>query len=249
MLTEADLVRYKRQILYPGFGEEGQRKLREAHVVVAGVGGLGCTSAMYLAYAGIGHITIVDSDRVELSNLNRQVLHWDRDVGQRKTASAAAKLGQMNPTVRVTAVCERITADSAGRIICGADVVVDGMDNFEARFALNAACVAEEVPFVHAGVHGFLGEVTTIIPGKTPCLACMLPGIRRKQSDIPVFGVGPGIMAMFQVAETIKLLAGFGILLAGRMLYLDIEKGEFGSAEFTRRPDCRVCGGANQGGS
>jgi len=116
------------------------------------------------------------------------------------------------------------------------------MDNFATRFILNSACVAERIPFIHAGVHGLLGEITTIIPGKTPCLACIFPGVPQRQGGVPVFGVTPALIAILQVMETIKLIAGFGNLLAGKMLYVDAEKMEFNLIDLTKRPDCKVCG-------
>lgn len=245
MLTQSDLIRYERQILYSGFGEEGQRRLKEANVVVAGLGGLGCSASLYLACAGVGHITIVDCDFVELSNLNRQVLHWEEDIGRKKSFSAAHKLIKLNASIEVTPVFERITEDNARDIIKGAHAVLDGMDNFETRFILNSACVAEGIPFIHAGVHGLLGEVTTIIPGETPCLACMFPGLPERRGEIPVFGVTPALIAILQVTETIKLLARFGNLLTGKMLYVNGERMEFTFVEFTRRSECKVCGEGN----
>jgi molybdopterin/thiamine biosynthesis adenylyltransferase len=153
MLTESDLIRYGRQISYPGFGEEGQMKLKRSHVVVAGLGGLGTASSVFLACGGIGHITLVDGDLVELSNLNRQILHWEGDIGRRKTLSAARKLAKLNPSVKVTPVFKRITRSSVGGIIEGAHAVIDGMDNFETRSILNAACVGAGIPFIHAGIN------------------------------------------------------------------------------------------------
>lgn len=242
MLTETDLIRYGRQISYPGFGMEGQRKLKESHVVVAGVGGLGCSAAMYLACAGVGHITLVDCDLVELSNLNRQILYLDEDIGGKKPLLAAQKIAKLNPSVKVKPVFEKITADNVRAIIRGANTVIDGTDNFETRFILNSACVAERIPFVHAGVHGLLGEITTIVPGKTPCLACIFPGVPKKPKEIPIFGVTPALIATLQVMETIKLLAGFGDLLAGTMLYVHGDRVEFTFIKLTRKPDCSVCG-------
>lgn len=242
MLTQSDLIRYERQILYSGFGKEGQRKLKEARVVVAGLGGLGCPASLYLACAGVGHIIIVDCDFVELSNLNRQVLHWEEDIEGKKPFSAAQKLIKLNPSIEVVPVFERITEDNARDIIKGAHAVLDGMDNFETRFILNSACVAEGIPFIHAGIHGLLGEVTTIIPGETPCLACMFPGPPERREKFPVFGVTPALMAILQVTEMIKLLAGFGNLLAGKMLYIDAEKIEFNLVDLVKRPECKVCG-------
>ena len=242
MLSKEDLIRYGRQIKYPSFGEEGQEKLKSAHVAVLGVGGLGCAASVYLAYAGIGHITIVDSDSVELSNLNRQILHWEQDIKERKTASAARKLGSINSSIKITPVGDSIAKGNVHGIIKGVDVVIDGLDNFKTRFIVNEACVKQGVPFVHAGVSGLLGEITTIIPGKTPCLACIYPSFSGGKDVIPVFGVTPALMASLQVLEAIKLIAGFGKTLGGRMLYIDGETMEFFVEDLVKDPDCAVCG-------
>jgi adenylyltransferase/sulfurtransferase len=243
MLTESDLIRYGRQILYPNFGEEGQKKLRESHVVVAGLGGLGSPASIYLACAGVGHISLVDGDFVDLSNLNRQVLYGEEDIGEKKPFAAAQKLTQLNPSIEFTPLFERVTEDNVRDIIKGSHVVVDGMDNFETRLVLNSACVAEGIPFIHAGIHGLLGQITTIIPRKTPCLACLFPKVAKKPSVIPVFGVIPALLAVLQVTEVIKLLAGFGELLTGKMLYANIETMEFTLVNLARSPNCKVCGG------
>jgi molybdopterin/thiamine biosynthesis adenylyltransferase len=190
MLTKNDLTRYKRQILYTGFGEKGQKRLKQSHVVVAGLGGLGCSAALHLACAGIGHIT----------------------------------------------------EHNAREIIKGADLVIDGTDNFKTRFILNKACVAEGIPFIHGGVQGLFGEVTTIIPGKTPCLACIFPEVPQRRSTIPVFGVTPALIAILQVIEAIKLLAGFGSLLTGKMLYFNGETMDFTFCNLVKNPNCQVCG-------
>ena len=244
VLSEDDLIRYSRQIVYPDLGKKGQEKLKASHVVIAGVGGLGCTAALNLACAGIGHIALVDDDVVELSNLNRQILHWEQDVGERKTISAMKKLNTINSALEIDAVCEKITEDNVHDIIKGANVVIDGLDNFETRFVVNSACVKRNVPFIHAGVSGLLGEMTTIIPGKTPCLSCIYPDIPPTDEVIPVFGVTPAFMASLQVAEAIKLLAGFGETLGGRMLYFDGETMEMYYADLTKDPNCIVCGSA-----
>ena len=242
MLTESDIIRYGRQISYPGFGEEGQMKLQRSHVVVAGLGGLGTASSVFLACGGIGHITVVDGDLVELSNLNRQILHWEGDIGKRKTLSAARKLAKLNPSVKVTPVFKRINRSNVGGIIEGAHAVIDGMDNFETRFILNSACVGAGIPFIHAGINGLLGEITTIIPGKTPCFACIFPQAPAEDWAIPTFGVTPALMAALQVTEALKLLAGFGDLLAGKMLYFNGETMEFTVVDLVRNAECSVCG-------
>jgi adenylyltransferase/sulfurtransferase len=240
-LTEADLVRYERQISYPRFGQEGQERLKASRVVVAGMGGLGCCAALYLTYAGVGHISLVDCDVVESSNLNRQVLHWEEDLGEKKPYSALRKLSRVNSSIDFDVHFERITENNARAIVRDADAVIDGLDNFETRFILNSACVAERVPFIHAGVRGLLGEITTIIPGRTPCLACIFPVVPQ-QRMVPVFGVTPALLASLQTTEAIKLITGFDDLLAGKMLYIDAEKTEFRLIDLTRRLDCEVCG-------
>ena len=242
MLSKQELVRYGRQIKYPGFGEDGQKKLKAAHVAVLGVGGLGCAASVYLAYAGIGHITIVDSDSVELSNLNRQILHWEQDIKEQKTVSAARKLASINSSITIMPICDSIAKENIHDMIKGVDVVIDGLDNFKTRFIVNEACVKQGVPFVHAGVSGLLGEITTIIPGKTPCLACIYPSFSEGKDVIPVFGVTPALMASLQVTEAIKLIAGFGKTLGGRMLYIDGETMEFFVEDLAKDPDCAVCG-------
>jgi adenylyltransferase/sulfurtransferase len=189
VLSDEDRIKYGRQIIYPGFGAIGQEKLQASHVLVVGVGGLGCAASMYLTYAGIGHITIVDDDSVELSNLNRQVLHWERDIGKKKTISATGKLRNINSGIRISSLCKKITENNAEQIITGADVVIDGLDNYKTRFVLNAACIRQRVPFIHAGVNGLLGQITTIVPGKTPCLACIYSTPPVSEKPIPVFGV------------------------------------------------------------
>jgi molybdopterin/thiamine biosynthesis adenylyltransferase len=242
MLTKEDLTRYERQILYTGFGDKGQERLKQARVVVAGLGGLGCSASLYLTCAGVGHVTLIDCDRVELSNLNRQVLHYEEDIGQGKPFSAAGKLAKLNSSIEVTPVFQKITEHNAKEIIKGADLVVDGMDNFKTRFILNKACVAEGIPFIHGGVQGLFGEVTTMLPGKTPCLACIFPEVPQGGSTIPVFGVTPALIAILQVTEAIKFLAGFGSLLIGKMLYFNGETMEFTLRDLVKDQHCRVCG-------
>jgi molybdopterin/thiamine biosynthesis adenylyltransferase len=242
MVTKNDLVRYERQILYPDLGEKGQEKLKRSHVVVAGLGGLGCAASVYLTCAGVGHVTLIDCDRVELSNLNRQILHYEEDIGEKKPFSAVRKLAKLNSSIEVTPVFKKITAKNAREIIRGVNLVLDGMDNFETRFIVNKACVAEGIPFIHGGVHGLFGEVTTILPGKTPCLACIFPEFPYGELKLPVFGVTPALIAILQVTEAIKLLAGFGSLLTGKMLYFNGDTMDFTVCNLTKNQSCRVCG-------
>lgn len=242
MLSENDLTRYSRQIMMPDFGEEGQKKLKGAHVVVAGIGGLGSPTSIYLACAGVGHVTLIDCDFVELPNLNRQILHYEDDIGEKKTVSAARKLTRLNPQVEVTPLFERITEDNAKELIKGVDVVVDGLDSFESRLTLNSACVNMRIPFIHGGIWGLLGQVTTIIPGKTPCLSCITPELPEKKMTFPAFGVTPAVIGSLEATEAIKLLSDFGDLLAGKALYFNGENMSVSLVEITRRTDCEICG-------
>jgi molybdopterin/thiamine biosynthesis adenylyltransferase len=242
MLTKNDLVRYERQILYPDLGEKGQEKLKRSHVVVTGLGGLGCAASLYLTCAGIGHVTLIDCDRVELSNLNRQVLHYDEDIGERKPFSAAEKLVKLNSAIEVTPVFRKITTRNARELIKGANLVIDGLDNLQTRLIVNKACVAEGIAFIHGGVYGLFGEVTTILPGRTPCLACIFPEFPHGKLELPVFGVTPSLIAILQVTEAIKLLAGFGSLLTGKMLYFNGDTMDFTLCDLTKNQNCRVCG-------
>ena len=245
-LSEEDRVRYDRQILYPDFGEEGQRKLRQAHVLIAGVGGLGSPVAIYLACAGVGKLTLVDSDAVELSNLNRQILHGEADIGENKVFSSAHKLKQLNSTVELEPLAERITAESLPTLLYGVDLVMDCLDSMETRFILNEGCVKTDIPLIHGGIDGMLGEITTIIPHKTPCFACIFPQGVEGKKPVPVFGCTPALIASLQVMEAIKLLAGFGELLTGRMLYVNGEGMEFMTTPLQKNTRCRVCGGDTQ---
>ncbi len=234
--------RYSRQVLIPGFGERAQRRLRRAHAVVVGLGGLGCPSSLYLAAAGVGRITLVDPERVEESNLNRQVLHWARDVGRPKAESAAEKLRELNPAVRVEVVGERLTEERVGKVLRG-DVVLDGLDNYRSRYLVNSHCVRRGIPFVHAAVEGFTGQLLTVVPGKGPCLRCVIPEPPPPRPVFPVLGPTPGVMGCLQAIEAIKLLTGLGEPLVGRLLLFEGKAMTFEEVEVRRNPKCPVCGG------
>ncbi|MBP1732629.1 MAG: moeB [Deltaproteobacteria bacterium] len=238
MLDKDELVRYNRQLRIPNFGETAQEKLKAARVVIAGVGGLGCASATYLVAAGVGHITIVDFDRVELSNLNRQVLYWEEDIGAEKVAVAQKKLSKLNPTIEIIPVRAEITEENASSIISGADVVVDGLDKLEARLAINRACVRQKIPYVYGGVSRLRGMMTTIIPGVTPCLACFSPEGPR---GLGVLGVTPALIANLQALETIKLLTGQAPSLAGKLLLFNGDDVKFRVYDIGKNEECEVC--------
>ena len=242
-LTPDELERYSRQILIHGLGETGQRKLKNSHVLVAGLGGLGCPASTYLVAAGIGHLTILDEQRVELSNLNRQTLHWHLDVGRSKAGSAIEKLYAMNPNVKIDSRLEKITRENIAGLLKNADVVVDGMDNYPTRFLLNEACVHKRIPFVHGAVEGLVGQLATIMPGKGPCLRCIIPKEPPRKPIFPVLGATPGVIGCLQAMETIKLITGVGKPLVGRMLFFNGEDMTFDSIKIKRDPKCPVCKG------
>lgn len=237
-LNKDEVARYKRQIMVPSIGEEGQVKLKEAHIVIAGVGGLGCASAYYLAAAGMGHITLVDYDTVELSDLNRQILYTSDDIGQKKVMLAQNRLLKLNPMINITAVDESINENNVSTIINNAEIVVDGLDNMETRLILNAACIKLDKPCVFGGVSRLRGIVTTVIPKITPCLACIYnEGI----GNLGVLGMVPAIIANLQAMEAIKLVLGQKPLLAGRLLTFNGDDMKFSIYEIERNTSCRVC--------
>jgi adenylyltransferase/sulfurtransferase len=238
MLDKDELKRYKRQLIIPDFGEEGQKKLKDSRVVIVGVGGLGCVSATYLTAAGVGHITIVDFDIVELPDLNRQILYWEDEIGEKKVVVAQRKLSRLNPAVEITPVFAKITEENALGIIAKAQVVVDGLDNSAARLVVNAACVKQGIPYIYGGVSRLRGMVTTIVPGKTPCLMCLSPeGI----GGLGVLGVAPALVASLQSLEAIKILIGRSPSLAGKLLRFNGDDMKFQLLEIRRNESCPVC--------
>lgn len=226
----------------PNWGKEGQKRLKSAKVVVAGAGGLGCPVSLYLTAAGIGKLTIIDKDKFELSNLNRQILGWQRDLGSFKAKVVAEKLVALNPEIKVHPLVIEITEENIGELIQDADVVIDAMDNWKTRFIINTECVKRKIPFIHAGISGLYGQIMTIIPGKTPCLLCLLPETPKEVSNFPVLGVTPSIFASLQVMETIKLIVGFGETLTRKMLLFDLESMNFTIIPVERNPKCPICG-------
>jgi len=241
MLTNDELERYDRQIMIRGLGEKGQEKLKQATVVIAGAGGLGSPVAMYLAVAGVGTIRIIDHDKVELSNLNRQVLHWDKDVGRNKVESAREKLGSLNRNVRIETVKETITEANISRLVAGCNVIVDAMDNLPTRFVLNKAAVENRTPFVHGAVYGFEGRVMTVLPGQSACLRCIYRGLVPRQK-FPVIGVTPALIGCIQATEAIKCITGLGQPLANRLLIYDGLKMTFTELTVRRDANCEHCG-------
>jgi molybdopterin/thiamine biosynthesis adenylyltransferase len=238
MLDQSELIRYNRQLIIPDFGEEGQSKLKGSHVVIVGVGGLGCASATYLTAAGVGHITIIDFDTVELTDLNRQILYWEEDIGRKKVEVAQRKLSRLNPLIQITPVSARITEKNASGLISGAQVVVDGLDNSASRLVVNSACVEHKIPYIYGGVSRLRGMITTIIPGQTPCLACLSP---EGSGGLGVMGVTPAVIANLQALEAIKIVTGHSPSLAGRLLLFNGDDMKFRVCEIARNESCPVC--------
>ncbi|MFX1520547.1 MAG: ThiF family adenylyltransferase [Promethearchaeota archaeon] len=240
-LTPSELKRYDRQMMIKGWGVEGQEKLKKSKIVVMGVGGLGCPVSIYLAVGGVGHLVLIDKDKPDLSNMNRQILHWEKDIGRDKAISAKEKLVQMNSDITIEGLTLEITEENILDLVKDATVVIDAMDNFHVRYLINDACVNHKIPFVHAGIYGLEGQLTTIMPGKGPCLKCIFPTPPIEQKKFPVLGATPAVLATLQAMEAFKLVLGIGAPLIGRLLIFDGEVMSFDVMQIKRRDDCEVC--------
>jgi molybdopterin/thiamine biosynthesis adenylyltransferase len=248
-LTDAQLLRYSRHILLDELGVEGQQRLLASHALVIGAGGLGSPVALYLGTAGVGRITLVDHDRVDLTNLQRQIAHSLARVGQPKVDSAAQGIAAINPEVRVQALQQRADAALLATLVTQADVVLDCSDNFATRHAVNAACVAAGKPLVSGAAIGFDGQVSVYDsrdPAK-PCYACVFPPDAAFEevrcATMGVFAPLVGIVGTVQAAEALKLLAGIGSSLAGRLQMIDARSMEWTEMKIARQPGCPVCSG------
>ena len=241
MLTPEEKQRYDRQIMIPGIGEIGQEKLKKARVVIAGSGGLGSPISFYLTAAGVGTLRIIDNDRVELSNLNRQILHWDKDIGKAKATSAREKLTQLNKNVMIETIDTIIDETNVSKLVAGFDVIVDAMDNMPTRYLLNKAAIEHRIPFVHGAVSGLEGRAMTIIPGKSACIRCLYHATPPKKK-FPVLGTTPAIIGTIQATEVVKYLTGIGTLLTNRLLIYDGLNMKFTELSVVRNPNCEHCG-------
>ncbi|HOP47585.1 MAG TPA: HesA/MoeB/ThiF family protein [Desulfobacteraceae bacterium] len=241
MLTKRERERYDRQILIPEIGMKGQERLKKAKVLIAGSGGLGSPVSFYLAAAGIGTIRIVDYDVVDISNLNRQILHWDGDIGRKKVDSAFDKLSRLNPSINIDTVNDRIDKDNLSKVVEGCDMIVDAMDNFQTRYLLNRVAIKRKIPFFYGAVRGFEGRAMTVIPDKTACLMCMYKGPVPEEKS-PVMGVAPAVIGAIQATEVIKYITGVGQLLENRILHFDGLDMTFKEFKINRNPQCIHCG-------
>ncbi|MBL7077123.1 MAG: HesA/MoeB/ThiF family protein [Kiritimatiellae bacterium] len=244
-LTPDERERYARHLLLPEVGEEGQEALRAGRVLVVGAGGLGSPCALYLAAAGVGTLGIIDADAVELSNLQRQLLHATDDLGRAKVESASETLSALNPDVKLVMYPERLTASNAPEVLAGYDFVVDATDNFESKFLIADACYAAGKPYAHAGILRFGGQAMTVLPGESACYRCVFGG--PPPGPVPeaargLLGVLPGVIGTVQATEALKFLLGVGELLTDTLLVYDALKMTFRRVGVKRDPGCILCG-------
>jgi len=246
-LSAGEMDRYARHLSLPGIGIAGQQRLKGASVLIIGAGGLGSPAALYLAAAGVGRIGIVDADRVELSNLQRQILHATSRVGMPKVDSARAQVAALNPLVEVETHDVRLDASNVAALIDGWDVVIDGTDNFPTRYVVSDACVAQGTPYLYASVQRFDGQASFFNVEGGPCYRCLFPvppplGSVPGCAEAGVFGVMPGVMGIIQATEAIKWITGLGELLTGRLLMVNLQQMQFREIAFQRDPACPTCG-------
>jgi molybdopterin/thiamine biosynthesis adenylyltransferase len=253
-MNDDQLLRYSRHILLDELGVEGQRRLAASHALVIGAGGLGSPVMLYLGTAGVGTLTVVDDDVVDLTNLQRQIAHDMSRIGQSKASSAARTVAAINPEVKLNAVAQRADAERLDRWVAAADVVLDCSDNFATRHAVNAACVAHRRPLVSGAAIGFDAQISvydTRLPD-APCYACIFPPDaafeEARCATMGVFAPLVGIVGAMQAAEALKLLAGVGSSLAGRLQMLDARAMEWSEIRLARQPGCPVCGAARDRG-
>ncbi len=245
--SQQQLERYSRHILLQDVGVEGQVRLREARVLIIGAGGLGAPAALYLAAAGVGTVGIVDNDHVDISNLQRQIIHFTGDIGVAKVDSAAAKMQAINPEVRVRTYRKFLAAGNIREIIRDYDFVIDGADNFPTKFLVNDACVMENIPFSHGGILRFDGQTMTVIPGRSACYRCTFrtpppPDAVPTCSQAGVLGAIAGMLGTIQAAEALKYITGAGEPLTDALLTFDARTMNFRRIQLRRQDDCPVCG-------
>ena len=245
--TDEQLHRYSRNILLPEIGVEGQVRLASAKVLVIGAGGLGSPAAMYLAAAGVGTIGIADHDRVDITNLQRQILHNTGNIGRLKAESAEETIRSLNPEVRVRVIAETMCAENILKVIKEYDFILEGTDNFPAKFLVNDACVISRIPFSHGGVLGFNGQTMTVIPGESACYRCIFrqpppAGTVASCAEAGILGSVAGMLGTIQATEALKYLTGAGQLLTDTLLQFDALTMHFRSVELVRQKNCPVCG-------
>lgn len=243
MEPHPDSDRYDRQILLPEVGRGGQEKIRRAKILIIGAGGLGSSAAFYLAAAGVGHIGIADPDVVDISNLNRQILHAPSHIGKLKTESATLTLNRFSTdTIVIAHPIKLLSQEALGALIPEYDLILDCSDNYETRYALNEACLRHRKPWIYGAVSEFEGQVMTLIPGRTPCFRCLYPDARTlSKGPAAVMGVAPGLIGTLQATEALKFILNQGKLLMGRLLFIDLLEMHFDVMKTSRNKDCPAC--------
>jgi len=246
-LSEEQKNRYNRHLVLKDIGPEGQIKILESKVLIIGVGGLGSSVALYLAAAGVGTIGIMDGDTVDISNLQRQVIHFTDDIDVEKVTSASTKMKALNPDIKVVTYPEFASSENILKIISGYDFVVDGTDNFSSKFLINDACVMAKIPYCHGGVLRFHGEALTVIPGETACYRCVFDepppaGAVPGTKEVGVLGSTAGMLGTIQATEALKFLAGTGGLLTNQFFTFNTKDMDFRKIKINRQKQCPVCG-------
>lgn len=246
-LADEEIERYGRQIIVPGVGGAGQEKLKGATIACVGAGGLGSPALLYLASAGVGRLRVIDGDLVDATNLQRQIAHGTPDLGRNKAESAAETLRELNPLIEVETHSVRIDSENAFELLHGADVVIDGSDNFPTRYLVNDACVMLGIPLVTAAILRFSGQITVVVPREGPCYRCVFPeppeaGAVPSCAQAGILGPVAGVMGSLQALEAMKIVIGLEGVLTGRYLAFDMLAGECHVMEIERDAGCPVCG-------
>ena len=244
--TEEQLQRYSRHLILPEVGAKGQRKLLKAKVFMVGAGGLGSPVGYYLSAAGVGVIAIIDDDKVDLSNLQRQIAHCTRTLGIPKVESAKSTFESLNPDVHIIPIKQRLTKYNILDLIKDYDIVVDCSDNYPTRFLVNDACIMAKKPLVTGAIFKFEGQLTVVMPGEGPCYRCLFeepppPGVLPSPQGVGLLGVVPGVIGTLQAAEVLKLIIGKGHILKGELLIYDALKPSFRKVKIPRNPECPIC--------
>ncbi len=238
-LSKSEFERYQRQLLVDGWDQD---KLRNSSALIVGMGGLGGVSAAYLAAAGVGHLRLCDNDKVELSNLNRQILYDSADIGKPKAVLAAERLSELNPDIEIECSSEKLTDGNFGDLASGCNLIIDGLDNHADRLILNRASFTMNIPYIYGAINEWQGQACFFSPPKTPCLACLIPGDVKNAKPTPVFGALPGVIGSIQAAMAIRHLLTGELPLKGKMLIFYADSMEFETVAFDKNPDCPVCG-------
>ncbi len=242
-LTEQDLQRYSRQILIDGFGKEGQLKLKNSTVGMLGCGGLGTATSIYLAAAGVGRLILADSDKPDITNLNRQITHYEYDIKNKrnKADSTKEKLSEFNSDIEIETYTKNVNEENIEKVFEKADLIVDCLDNFEDRYMLNSYCVRTNKPLIHAAVYGFYGQLTIIVPEKTACLKCIFPSPPPQIKIFPIIGVTAGLFGILEANEVIKYITGVGKSLFNKMMLIDLSENEVNMIKTERDKKCPIC--------